>query len=289
MKVRLLITFKFFLICCFAVLAEVSTVKDSNNNYTSHIFMGREYPHNEIWVKYGNDPNKIPLNENGDLNGDGKPALAVNPLTGYPEVAWSKFDGIDYEIAYSHFDGSTWSTPELITDNDINEFDPFIAFSGDGTVKITWWTDEPIQQVYYKLRKYSGDWSITIRVSDFLQKSQYPSIATLNNLSYVVYENPASPNVKNIVMGGIIDDPDPIPQLLSRITIASSDFAPNTLSTPHVLDGHVWVDWIYDENFLCWSEKIGEEWTPQRYEAYSGLDDIPRARLYIKIKVLNDQ
>ncbi len=289
MKIRLFILIIFLLIYCFTILAEISTVKDSDNNYSSHIFMYRDYPYNEIWKRFSNNPNRVPLNENGDSNCDGKPSFTINPITGFPEVVWSKFDGNDYEIAYSYFDGLEWSNHEIITDNNFNDFNPCIAFNNNGTLKITWWNDEPVQQVYYKIRKNSEDWSLKLRVSDHLEISRFPSIVALNNLSYISYETLTNQNNKDIYSANIDDDPDPHPTLTYRIKVGTSDFVSNSEPTPQLKDGHLWVDWIYDENFICWSEKIGNEWTPQRYERYSGPEDIIRTRLHVRMKVLNGQ
>jgi hypothetical protein len=289
MKIRLFILVISVLIFSFAALGEMSTVKDSNDNYSSHIFMYRDHPYDEIWGKFGDNPNRVSLNENGDLNCDQVPSFSINPTTGFLEVVWSKFDGTDYEVAYSCFNGSEWSSYDVITNNSFNDFDPYLAFSDDGIIKVTWWSDEPIPQVYYKIRKANGLWSLKLRISDPFETSRFPSIAALNHLSFISFEAPIDSNSKNIYVAGGTDDPDPHPYLINRVFIGSSDFAPNSQPKPHVLDGHIWVDWIYDENFLCWSEKIGKDWTLQRYEAYSGPDDIQRARLYIKIKVLNGQ
>lgn len=289
MKIKLFILAAFILICFVPLFAEMSAIRDSDDNYSSYLLIYRDSPNNEIWKKFSNDPNRVLLNENGDLNADGEPSFAINPITGSPEVVWSKFDGIDYEIAYSYFEGLEWSEYEIITYNNINDFDPCIAFNNDGTVKVAWWSDEPIQQVYYKVRKNNGEWSLTLRVSDFLETSRFPSITALNNLSYVGYESLANPGEKNICLGTIGEDPDPIPQLLTRKKVGTGNLVPNSEPMPHNENDHIWIDWIYDENFLCWSEKIDDEWTPQRYEPYSGPEDILRARLYIKIKVLDGQ
>lgn len=277
------------LIICFPLFAELSATKDSEGNYSNTIFIYSNFPDYQVWEKLSYNQNRRTLNENGDANGDQKPEFGLNPITGFPEVVWSKFDGSDYEISYSYFNGSEWANHEIITNNDLNDFDPCIEFSDDGTVKVAWWSDEEIQQVYYKIRKINGEWSSNLRVSNPLERSIFPSITALNNLSFVSFESISNSNQSSISLSTIDDDPDPIPALCSRIKIGSDDFAPNSNPSSHSKNGHLWVDWIYDENFLCWSEKIYDEWIFQRYEPYSGLDDIPRARLYIKIKVLNGQ
>ncbi|MEW5807735.1 MAG: hypothetical protein AB1756_10385 [Acidobacteriota bacterium] len=288
MKLRFIIIFTFFAMCGISLHAELSVVKDSSDNYASTIFTFNETQHNEFWKKFSNNPNRALLNENGDLNGDGRPSFAINSFTGFPEVAWSRFDINKYEIVYSFYSGAEWSNYEFLTNDNIDDFDPFIVVSEDGTVKIAWWSNELIPQVYYKIKKYTSNWSLVLQISDPLEKSKYPSIAPYQNLSYVAYETIDSSNNKSIV-AEIIDDNDPIPHVSSKTTIGTSTFPNNTMPTVHAMNQHVWVDWIYDENYLAWSEKIGDQWTQQRYEPYSSSEDIPRARLYIKIKVLNNQ
>jgi len=59
--------------------------------------------------------------------------------TGFPWVVWSAYDGHDYEIYSSHWDGTTWSKEEKITDNDGTDSSPALAFVY-GAVPIVVWS-----------------------------------------------------------------------------------------------------------------------------------------------------
>ncbi len=267
--------------------AEVSVIKDLQGNYSCILFAYRDNPENEVWNRYSCFNNWLALNENGDLSSDGIPSFGINPITYLPEIVWSKFDGSDYEIAYSYFNGIAWSNIELLTDNNIDDLNPNITFNNNGKAKVTWWSDEIIPQVYYKIKEYNAPWSSSLCISNASEISRFPSIAPLENLSYAGFEKYVTQASKIILVAGIIDDPDPHSPGVTYL--GDSVFEPSTEPTSYFENGHLWVDWIYDENYLCWSEKIGDSWTAQQYEPYSGPDDIPRARLYIKTQVLNGQ
>jgi hypothetical protein len=288
MRFKLFIFAFLVLIFSSSVYSELSVLLDDNGNFSGIIFSYNDAPENEFWKKFSNSSNRILLNENGDCNLDGEPHFAIDPTAGLPAVVWSKFDGNDYEIAYSYFNGSIWSNYEFLTDNDQNDFDSRLAFNNEGTIKVTWWVDEPVPEIYYKIRKNSEPWSSSVRVSNISENSKYPSLVASADTSYIPYEISHPPNNKYIIIGSGTDAPDPIPSF-SLANIGSSDFGQKSEPLPHSENGHLWVDWIYDGGFLCWSEKIGDQWTVQRYEPYSDSEDIPRARLYIKIKVLNGQ
>ncbi len=77
------------------------------------------------------------------LNSDSRiphlsPSLELDG-TGFPWVVWSAYDGRDYEIYSSHWDGRTWSKEEKITDNDVTDSSPALAFAY-GAVPIVVWS-----------------------------------------------------------------------------------------------------------------------------------------------------
>lgn len=77
------------------------------------------------------------------LNADGRfphlsPSVALDG-NGYPWVVWSAYDGHDYEIYSSFWNGRTWSSEDKITDDGDSDSTPTIAFAY-GTVPLVVWS-----------------------------------------------------------------------------------------------------------------------------------------------------
>src|SRR5262245_38229406 len=93
-----------------------------------------------VWDSLGAAPRAgLVLNADGDLRGDGKPDVAINPLTGQPRVVWAMREDGDFDIVSSEFDGVSWSEPVKIrAAAGIADLDPKIAFRRDGIAVVTW-------------------------------------------------------------------------------------------------------------------------------------------------------
>jgi lysophospholipase L1-like esterase len=57
---------------------------------------------------------------------------------GLPWVTWSSFDGHDYEIFYSAWNGRAWSEQERITDNTDTDTHPSLSFGSGGIPVVVW-------------------------------------------------------------------------------------------------------------------------------------------------------
>lgn len=91
-----------------AAAAEIS-VSANGQLYTN--FRG-----GQVWapVRSGLPPERI-LNPEGDLHGDILDDWGVNPVSGMPEVAWSRQRGDGYDVVFSWWDGQVWQGPVAVS------------------------------------------------------------------------------------------------------------------------------------------------------------------------------
>lgn len=72
-----------------------------------------------------------------------EPFLAVNPVTDQALLLWVHDDiakpvGQAHEIEFSRWDGATWSTPTGVTDDDLLDGAPQVAWASDGNAVAVW-------------------------------------------------------------------------------------------------------------------------------------------------------
>jgi len=74
----------------------------------------------------------------GDNYDDSSPSLALNS-SGYPHVAWQRYDGTDYEIYYFHKWESGWQVQAISNDiTAINDSSPSLALDSSGNPHVAW-------------------------------------------------------------------------------------------------------------------------------------------------------
>ena len=72
-----------------------------------------------------------------------EPSLAVNPATDHALLLWVHDDvakpvGQAHEIAFSRWDGAAWSVPGTVTDDNLLDGAPEVAWAGDGNAVAVW-------------------------------------------------------------------------------------------------------------------------------------------------------
>jgi len=109
---------------------------------------------------------------------------------GFPWVVWSAYDGLDYEIFVSSWNGESWSPEEKITDNGQADLSPAIAFV-HGTIPLVLWsrTSGPASALYAQY-KQGYDWSPEIQVIQTQNETlRSPKIAVLDDRLAVTWES----------------------------------------------------------------------------------------------------
>ncbi len=208
---------------------------------------------------------------------DGWPSLGLDPVTATPEVTWARYDGTDYEIVVSRWQNDQWTTPEVLTDNSVDDQDPELAYAPDGTARITFWSEG---QVYWLTRVPSGSWSSPESVDAGVESSTAGSSEDL-----VAYHRPMDPLGAEILVAERTAGWSPTS--LTTTTFAGLDGNGDVDVRLHALSGRVWVDWEDSAGFLGWSVRPQSgAWSPPKYEPISGSEDEEAGRRRIQGHVL---
>ena len=93
------------------------------------------------------------------------PSIALD-FYGFPLVVWSSYDGDDYELYSSYWDGNKWHKEKKITNN-INTGDTFpcISLFLDGIPTVAWVKNVKSKHEVYLIQKNGEEWSQEIKVS----------------------------------------------------------------------------------------------------------------------------
>jgi lysophospholipase L1-like esterase len=102
-------------------------------------WVGQDRGRDEIFVSVfeGNDWSRPHKLNSSDRFPHLSPSVALDG-NGFPWVAWSAYDGRDYEIYTSSWNGRAWSGEEKITDNESGNTSPSIAFVYGSIPLVVW-------------------------------------------------------------------------------------------------------------------------------------------------------
>jgi len=198
------------------------------------------------------DPTLI-LNPDGAVRGDGRPDVAIDPATGWPHVVWAYFSGPDFDIAYSHWDGSGWTEPEFLTSSAANQLDPRIYIDATATY-VTWW-EQSAQRVWLKTRLRGAAWEPAEQVAD--QNGMRPTVVTWGGTVFVASEVDDGQGGREIVLSTLLESGS----FSSQFVNESSGDQPLELML-HNEWGQLWMDWRHADDQFAYSEFDGSEWTP---------------------------
>ncbi len=110
-------------------------------------------------------------------------------FSGLPWIVWSAFDGNDYEIFYSFWNGSKWSEEERITDNSATDSYPAISFLFGDVPIIVWSRSYKDRNGIYCRYRNDVKWSREIEISRSKNKLiSCPKIAILNNIMGITWQ-----------------------------------------------------------------------------------------------------
>lgn len=205
------------------------------------------------------------LNSSGDTNGDESPGFSLHPQTRYPHLAWSWWDGTDYEIVVSRWTGSQWSAWEQITDNGVDDLDPAITLGTDGTTQVTWWRrittapSAPEENVWFveALNGTADAWTDEELVTSGTASGRRPSVAVRNGTTWIAYgeqlSNLATPD-RHRVFVTRHDGAGWPPVRLGPVvaTSGSGDARPDLRVQVHVRKGVLWIDWVEGDGLLAY-------------------------------------
>ena len=109
---------------------------------------------------------------------------------GFPLVVWSEYDGDDYEIFYTSWNGERWSGEERITDNSESDSQPVVSHIS-GSVPIVVWSKsfKMGSGIFYKYRR-GAEWSPEKELfKSSLEINLFPKIAVLEDRIGVTWQS----------------------------------------------------------------------------------------------------
>ena len=231
---------------------------------------------NPTWTRFNPDsPARKILNDQGEVNGDGRPFTLVHPDTNIPSVLWGKNNGNGSDIVVSTFQSGSWSTPTTVVVGIIvDDPEPIgVVDPADGSVHVFYWTEQPGPQVMHTQAPADlSSWTAPTQVSPAGEIALRPSAVFHQGVLKVAYE------CHNLGPGGT-------PRLIELATEDGvGDFTYETIATSHYEGGNhvevhsgldvLWVDWVDTETEIGWTRDSGSgSWEPIQTESYSNLED----------------
>jgi len=104
------------------------------------------------------------------------PSVALNEL-GFPSVAWSAFDGEDYEIFLRSWDGSGWEKRQQVTRNRVSsDAQPTLAFHLQSIPVLTWTRADPEGNAIVMSFRENGRWHSPIPLTAPWTRSRSPRL-----------------------------------------------------------------------------------------------------------------
>lgn len=208
------------------------------------------------------------LQPDADQAFNGPMDFAVNPSTSRPEVVWSRFDGNDFEIVLSRWDGIAWSDPEPLTDNSVDDLDPAIAFTHTGSALVSWWREEGERQVWFLENLGGADWSGEDRVTALPETGSLPAVASAGTGTRVVFQTEAG-SATEIAVATRENG-------WSRVVIAETTYQGpegdgSLFARIHSRDGRLWADWVDGPGEMGYSvyDSQTASWSAPAHESYS--------------------
>ncbi len=161
------------------------------NNRVWVFWIGQNNAQDEIFYSFfENGKWKKPLS----LNNNSKvphitPSVSLNAY-GYPAITWSAYDGNDYEIYYSEWNGENWTPEEKVTENDgISDYSPSLALGFNKFPLIVWTRSfEGESEIYLKFKSFMG-WSREINISQDEESSRFPVVVVEKDKIGILWES----------------------------------------------------------------------------------------------------
>ena len=175
--------------------AEVSAELNTTGNYVRTVVLSNSSTKKvRIWTVTRSRPSYVALNPDGDLNGDLWPRIEEDwRLDGLPWVAWSRFNGNDFDLAWVRFQNGAWSPirwVEQVTQPG-DDLDPDLAFDANGRPHLVWWRHDSSGGCVYLSIFLSSRWMVPYAVSDVGVDSVNPTVTVLPDFRIQVeYDTP---------------------------------------------------------------------------------------------------
>jgi len=108
---------------------------------------------------------------------------------GFTWLVWSAYDGNDYEIFCSFWNGKNWSPEERITDNKESDSYPSLSFVSGNIPLIVWSKSYGGKSGIYCRYKYGEEWSREIEIFRSKGINRLPKIVIKENRIGIIWES----------------------------------------------------------------------------------------------------
>jgi hypothetical protein len=231
-------------------------------------------PTSRVWQRYSADSDtRSVLNDQGEANGDGKPAVLFNTFTDQSMVAWSRNSPEGFDVVLSVFTAGTWTDPIVLAGSSEDELDPHLTMNpADGSVHLVYWVDDAQPRVMH--REAPADlsvWTPAQQVSLVGEIAVRPAAAFHDGSLRVVYEShwtDIESTPRQIVLatrdgGGFTTE-----------AVATTHFSEPNWPEVHSSVGHLWVDWIDDSSQMYWRRQQADaSWGTFRSELFQNAEE----------------
>lgn len=224
------------------------------------------------WLRYSpiGSP-RVVLNDQGTVNGDGIPSIAVDLVSGWTLVAWARNSSSGFDVVLSRFQNGSWTDPEVLAGTPANELDPSLVIEPDGTVHLLYWVDGPTPRVMH--RQAPADlsaWSDPVQVSADGELASRPTGVVYRGVLHVAYE------VDDYGVGTA-------PRDIVVARSSGSGFSPEIVAVTnntgpvrpeiHSANDRLWLDWIDADGEMAWTRLDSQgQWEPTQYEPFSTVE-----------------
>ncbi len=172
---------------CLPLRAEVSAGTDRSGKYvTTRLTLSENDPTGEIWTAIEPERGTVrvsALNPHGDEYGDQWPTIVENVVAPHhPWVIWSRFNGQNYDLAWSRWSTRGWDPVRWVEQNATagDDLDADLVFNQVGRPYVVWSreSEDGRGQVFLSLFLESR-WMDAFPISDPGIDARYPTIEVL--------------------------------------------------------------------------------------------------------------
>ncbi len=145
------------------------------------------------------------------------PSVAINDL-GYPAAVWSAFDGQDYEVFFSSWNGRNWSQIRQITRNsELGDAQPTLVFLQGVTPVLAWTQAGPKGNSILLTSRSGGIWQTPRTMTHPSSQSRSPRLVTRAQNLALSWSESDQAFVKQVTLNAPPAAFDPIPEEIMQI------------------------------------------------------------------------
>ena len=227
-----------------------------------------------LWEPVRDVDPKLFLNPSGAPRGDGRPDVAIDPVTNWPHVVWAWNNGGEHDIAYSRWTGSEWHPTEILISGTANQVDPRI-FVDESTIYVVWW-ETGVDKVWLVTRPIDGEWQASEPVSQALQTGMRPSVVSWEGTVLVAAEVDDGQGGKQIILATRQGQGVYVTETVGSV---DDDHALDVVL--HAEQAKLWLDWRQSDQEFGYTQFLSGAWAgtetlPWTDESWLALEEVRR-------------